>query len=151
MAYNGSDVKAYVCGDCNTVYGNFNLNPASHKLPAAPQWTWTASAEYTDHLTGVYDWFSRIDYMHQGRNYADFSNVAWVGASDKLNFRVGVRSEALTIEGFVTNLTNDKTMLAGLLGTDTFTFIGLLGPTKSEIRYSLPIPRTFGLRASYSF
>jgi iron complex outermembrane receptor protein len=148
MALNDSSVKNYVCGDCNLVYGNFNL-PKDPKLPTAPRWMWSLSAEYTDHLAGQYDWYSRVDYSHQGKNFADFSNVAWVGSADKVNLRVGVRDERLTIEAFVLNLTNDKTMLAGLIGIDVFTF--LLPPQKNEIRYSLPIPRSWGLRASYNF
>ncbi|NJK45890.1 MAG: hypothetical protein HC933_17940, partial [Pleurocapsa sp. SU_196_0] len=76
------------CGDCNLVYGSF-AGVIGNSLPTAPKYTWTASAEYTDELTSNFDWYSRVDYQHQGSKFTDFSNVAKVGSSDNVNLRVG--------------------------------------------------------------
>ncbi len=139
----------YSCTDCANIQGNNKLG-LGNMLPTAPKWTASASAEYTDHLTADYDWFGRIDYSFRGRNYTDFTNLAWVGAAHKINLRVGARNKQFSIEGYVTNLTNNKTLLAGLTGVDVFTFIpGTVN--KNEIRYSLPLPRMFGIRAAYNF
>jgi iron complex outermembrane receptor protein len=100
-------------------------------------------------LAGDYDWFARADYAHKGRAFVDFTNLTWVPASDKLNLRLGARNKVFSIEGFVTNLTNDKALLAAGTGVDVFTFQTPLN--KNEIRYSLPLPRMFGIRASYNF
>ena len=144
-----ANLALYSCTDCANILGNNKLG-LGNQLPTAPKYTWALSAEYTDHLTGDYDWYARVDYSHRGRNFTDFSNVAWVGASDKINMRIGARNDVFSIEGFVTNLNNDKTLLAGLTGVDVFTFIpGTVN--RNEIRMSLPLPRMWGMRASYNF
>jgi outer membrane receptor protein involved in Fe transport len=87
--------------------------------------------------------------MHQGEKYTDFSNVAWVGASNNMNARIGVRSDRLSLELFGNNLTNNKVLTAALLGIDAFTF--LVPPNKNELRFSPPLPRSWGVRATYKF
>ncbi|MBL8642350.1 MAG: TonB-dependent receptor [Rhodospirillaceae bacterium] len=150
---NDTEIKTYgagigQCSDCNNIYGSFG-GAIGNRLPTTPKYTWTLSAEYTDEFTADYDWYSRVDYQHQGSKFTDFSNVAKVGTRDVLNARIGVRNETMSIEAFVTNLTNDKTMLSALLGVDVFTFI--IPPNKNEIRFSPPLPRAVGVRASYNF
>jgi hypothetical protein len=60
-----------------------------------------------------------------------------------------VSTDNLTVEAFGANLTNDKTLDAALLGIDAFTF--LVPPNKNEIRFSPPMPRSWGVRATYKF
>ena len=60
-----------------------------------------------------------------------------------------MRSEKVTVEAFVNNATDEDTMMSALLGIDVFTF--LTPPNKNEIRFSPPIPRSYGLRVSYEF
>ena len=120
-----------------------------NRMPQTPMWTWNINAEYSAPLAGAYNWYARIDYSHRGRVFTDYSAAAWIGGTDKLNLKLGARSDVLTIEGFVNNLTNDKHLLQGSTGVDVFTFA--VPPFKNEIRYSLPLPRSFGIRASYNF
>lgn len=87
--------------------------------------------------------------MFQGSKYTDFAEVAQVGSRINVNARVGLRTDKWTLEAFGTNLTDDKTMLSALGGIDVFTF--LVAPTKNAIRFSPPIPRSIGLRATYEF
>lgn len=150
---NDSKVKSYGigtgnCSDCNFVYGSF-AGAIGRTLPTAPKYTWTGSAEYTDNLTGEFDWFGRVDYQHQGSNFTDLSNVAKVGSSDNINLRLGMRNKAMSIEAFVTNATQNRVMKSALLGIDVFTF--LVPPNKNEIRFSPADPRAFGIRGSYNF
>jgi iron complex outermembrane receptor protein len=150
---NDTEIKTYGlgvgnCSDCNNIYGSFG-GAIGNRLPTTPKYTWTLSAEYTDELTANYDWYSRVDYMHQGSKYTDFSNVLKVGSSENVNARIGVRNDVFSIEAFVTNLTQNKVMNAALLGVDVFTF--LVPPNKNEVRFSPPLPRSVGVRASYNF
>jgi iron complex outermembrane receptor protein len=150
---NDTEIKTYGigvgnCSDCNNVYGSFG-GAIGNRLPTTPKYSWTASAEYTDSLTADYDWYTRVDYQHQGSKFTDFSNVAKVGSSDNVNARLGIRNDQFSVEAFVTNLTQNKTMVSALLGIDVFTF--LYPPNKNEIRFSPPVPRTVGVRASYNF
>jgi outer membrane receptor protein involved in Fe transport len=129
FAYNKSELVSYGvgsggnCADCNLVYGNFG-GALGNRLPTTPKITYSLSAEYGDKLTAKTDWYSRVDWMHQGEKYTDFSNVAWVGASNNMNARIGVRNEQLSLELFGNNLTNNKVVTTALLGIDAFTFLG---------------------------
>lgn len=161
MALNDSKISTsnfalYNCTDCNNILGNAKLG-LGNRLPTTPKWMWTATAQYQDHLAGDYDWFTRVDYSHRGMNFTDFSAATWVGASDNVNARIGVRNEVLSIEGFVTNLTQNRVAAAALTGVDVYSFAFAAAPApfttvqKNAVRMSLPIPRMFGIRASYNF
>ncbi|MFL2771959.1 MAG: TonB-dependent receptor, partial [Rhodospirillaceae bacterium] len=138
FGYNDTEVKAFVCGDCNLVYGTFD-GVVGNRLPSAPKYTWNISAAYEDELFGDYDWYSRIDYAHQGNRMVDYSNVAWTSPYDNFNVRLGIRSDLITVEAFVLNATNNDEFLQGTLGVDLFTFIR--GPNRNEVRVGAPIPR----------
>jgi iron complex outermembrane receptor protein len=138
----------YRCTDCLNIQGDVTAG-LGNRLPTAPKWMWALSATYTDHLAGDYDWFARADWSHRGRNYTDFTNLAWVGASDNVNARIGIRTETLSIEGFVTNLTQNRVLAAGLTAVEVYSFA--IPPTKNSIRTSFPLKRTFGIRAAYNF
>ena len=144
LALNDTDIKAFLSSDGTQVKGNNNV--VGNHTPTAPKWTWSLGAEYTGRLSDAYKWFARVDYNHIGRYYVDFSNVAYGNSRDLVALRTGVRSDSLTIEGFVTNLLQDKTPPSAFLGNDTFT-----GAATNEIRYALPVKRQFGVRARYNF
>jgi outer membrane receptor protein involved in Fe transport len=128
-----------------TILGN--NNGAGKKLNNAPKYQWSASAEYTDHLMGDFDYFARVDYSHRGAYFIDYANVAKVGHKENVNLRVGMRSDKFTFEAYVKNLTNDKTALGATKGPEA-----LYTPaTGQEIRVALPDKRWMGVRASYNF
>jgi iron complex outermembrane recepter protein len=139
-----SRVDVFTCSDGTAVYGNDSC--AGNQLPSASKYTWSLSAEYQDTLSGDYDWFTRVDYSHQGKAFTDYSNVAWRGPIDSVNARIGIRTEDLTLEAFVSNLLDDDTPPSAVIGTDLFTFA-----TTNEFRYGLPKRRQWGVRAVYNF
>ena len=152
--YNDSKVRttnigAYICSDCANILGDPKAG-IGNRLPTTPKWTFTGSLEYFDHLAGEFDWFGRVDAAHRSSNFTDYSNVLRIGASTTVNARIGARTEALSIEAFVTNLTQNKVLQAGLIGTDVRYFVGPT-LTSNEVRFSLPVKRMFGMRASYNF
>jgi outer membrane receptor protein involved in Fe transport len=156
LGYNDTEVKTFGvgpgglpnCSDCNLIYGSFS-GVIGNELPTVPKITWSASADYARQLTGSLDWYSRLDYTHQGSKYTDLANATKVGASGIANLRLGVRNEKFSAEAFVTNLTDEDTLVSALLGIDVFTF--LVPPNKNELRFSPPIPRQYGLKVTYSF
>jgi iron complex outermembrane receptor protein len=156
FGYNDTEVKSFGvgpgglpnCSDCNFIYGSFN-GVIGNELPTVPKITWSTSADYSRKLTESFDWYGRADYTFQGAKYTDLANYTKVGDNQNLNLRLGVRSEKLTVEAFVNNATDEDTMMSALLGIDVFTF--LVPPNKNEIRFSPPIPRSYGLRVSYEF
>lgn len=145
---NDTEVKSFVCGDCNLVYGSFD-GVVGNELPSAPRVTWAVSGQYEDNLMGDWDWYGRVDWAHQGSRYTDFSNIAKTAPYDNVNVRIGLRGSSLSVEAFVENALDHDEFLQGGLGVDLFTFIS--GPNKNEIRVSAPIPRTFGIRLAYNF
>ena len=145
---NDTEVKTFVCGDCNLVYGSFD-GVVGNELPSAPRVTWNLSGQYEDNLTGDWDWYGRVDWAHQGSRYTDFSNIAKTSPYDNVNVRIGIRSPSLSVEAFVQNALDHDEFIQGGLGVDLFTFIR--GPNKNEVRVSAPIPRTFGIRMAYNF
>ena len=150
LALNDTKVKVFSpCSDATNVNGATSCNGA---VPSAPKWTWALSSEYTDHLTGSYDWFARIDYSHQGKQFVDYTNLAWVRSQDIVSIRLGVRSEVVSVEGFVRNLTNDSTPNSTTAQVDPLKYFKFPpGPYSNEIRYALPDKRMFGIRAKYNF
>jgi hypothetical protein len=154
FAYNKSELVSYGvgasgnCADCNLVYGSFG-GALGNRLPTTPKITYSLTAEYSRPFSDSLDWYTRVDLMHQGEKYTDFSNVAWVGSSDNVNARIGLRSEKMTFEIFGTNLTDNKVLTSALLGIDAFTF--LVPPNKNEVRFSPPLPQAWGARLSYKF
>lgn len=145
---NDTEIDSYNCVDCNNVYGSFE-GVEGNSLPAAPRISWTVSGQYEDNLTGDWNWYGRVDWAHQGSRYTDFSNVTRTAPYDQVNVRFGVRTEAITVEAFVQNALDHDEFLAGVVGIDLFTFIP--GPIKNELRVSAPIPRNYGIRATYNF
>ena len=145
---NDTEINSYNCVDCNNVYGSFE-GVEGNSLPQAPRITWTLSSQYEDNLTGDWNWYGRMDWAHQGSRYTDFSNITTTAPYDQVNLRLGVRTETITVEAFVQNALDHDEFLQGVVGIDLFTFIP--GPIKNELRVSAPIPRTYGIRASYNF
>ena len=150
LGYNHTEVDNYFCGDCNNQYGSLD-GVEGNRLPGTPEITWNLSAAYDDELTAEYDWYGRIDWSHQGNRMVDYSNITQTSAYDVVDVRLGIRNDNVKLEAFVKNALNHDEFLQGTLGTDLFFFRGPTTPQQNEIRVSAPIPRTFGVRASYNF
>lgn len=141
---NDTKILSFFCSDCQLVYGNFSSK--GNSLPSAPKYTWTFGGQYTGELSANYGWFARADYVHQGKYFVDYSNVAQGGAQEIVNARIGLTTDTMSLEGFVTNLTKESSPPSAVFGNDLFTFAGT-----NEIRYSLPQKRVIGMRARYNF
>ena len=154
LGLNDTEIQAYVCGDCNLVYGTFD-GVEGNELPSAPRVAYSLNAQYDGQVglggLGNWDWFARADLAYQGSRFVDYSNVAETSAYTNLNLRFGIRNDNLTVEAYMLNALNNDEFLAGFLGIDVFTFTGFGGPDRNEIRVGAPIPRRFGMRASYRF
>ena len=82
-------------------------------------------------------------------NGLDPTNVAWIGASNIFDLRIGAKTEALSVEGYVTNLGDNSNFANGNFGNDALSSTTVAN--KNEIRLWLPNKRAFGIRASYNF
>ena len=120
-----------------------------------PEWSGSVAATWADSLNDVWDYFLRWDISYTGKRYADEANFAYVGEQWLSNLRIGFSNETMRIEGFVTNLFNDKTWLAGQRWTDFSADVGGLFPfeftAQQGIALTAPKLRQLGIRASYNF
>lgn len=118
-----------------------------NQLDKTPTWSWSLSPVYTNKLNNDYDWYSRLDWLGNSKIYVDPTNAAWIGASSRVNLRIGLRGETFRVEAFVNNLLDDDTLTEGDRANDVF-----FSPSRlNEIRIGLPDKRTFGISASYEF
>ena len=74
-----SKITSYFSAITARINNTTNVN--GNVFPNAPVLTWTLTPTYTDHLSGDWDWYSRLDWKHRGKYYADVSNVAWIAPS----------------------------------------------------------------------
>jgi iron complex outermembrane receptor protein len=143
FSLNDSNIRTFVCSDCLQIKGT--TNATGNQLAQTPKYKWTGTVEYSDNLVGELDWFSRLDYTHRGSYFAENANVAKNTPADIINFRIGLRNDAFSLETFVTNLTNDRSPDISQ-SSDLFkNGAGL------EVRYGLPNKRKVGVRGSYNF
>ncbi len=152
LGYNDSkyvqSTPSFDCSQCNEITGSFDAT--GNELPYSPKVSWSLAASYEDELNADWDWFSRVDWAHQGSKWADQANIAKSAAYDVVNLRAGIRQENFSIEAFLLNALDHDEFTQARQGIDLKTF-GPFAPDNNEIRVSLPNRRAWGIRASYNF
>ncbi|MCP5471821.1 MAG: hypothetical protein H7A18_07035 [Sinobacteraceae bacterium] len=102
--------------------------------------------------TGDIDWFARAN--RTGQNCTDLHQRGWIG-DNYLNLSWHPPAEAWSVAAFcASNVTDDDTLLAGTLGVDALSFgiSSIPGNYQTnDLRFSAPIPRSYGLRFTYNF
>ncbi len=146
FAINDSKIKQFVCLECRQYTADTDV--IGNRLYGVPKTTWTVSTSYEQPVSPSVDVFGRVDYRHQGRQYVEYTNLAYSRRDDRVDVRIGAKTAGWTFEGFVTNLFNEQT-LTGFFGTDPLGFV--TPPSKSLIRVALPEKRRVGARASFEF
>jgi outer membrane receptor protein involved in Fe transport len=85
-----------------------------HSVPGVPRNTLVLGANLVVPLEPGLDAFVNADYVYNSKRYSSATNLAWIGAEELLNLRVGVRGRRWTATAYVRNLTDDDTPLAAL-------------------------------------
>jgi iron complex outermembrane receptor protein len=91
--------------------------------------------------------YGRVDFIYKSGNYSDIANIARTPALTQFNLRTGLRNKTMSIEGFVTNLFNNKAYYSLADGS----IITPAGASVSALIAQLRDLRTFGVRVSYDF
>jgi iron complex outermembrane recepter protein len=115
------------------------------RLPDAPEHNESVGAQYNFPLGAVWTGFARLDYVHVGNVLSKFSDAAnnpIIITQDSFattNVRVGFHRDALAVELFGRNITDER----GVLTTSNVQFGG-----KNQ---TLTRPREVGVELRYSF
>lgn len=142
-ALNETEIKFFgICAIC-TQLGR--PDPSGNQFAGVPEKTGSFALTYRRALTSTYDWYVRPDYRYQDSIYADPANVARTGDVHRVNLRLGAANDSLTVEGYVTNLFDDDTLMFVARGAD---FLAL-GP--HSLIAPLPERRQLGMRLTYTF
>ena len=143
FGYNGSDIRKYVCFACVPITGTTDV--IGHSLYRFPIYNGSLGVQWTDHAFADYDWYARGDYFYKGPAFADETNVTKSKAQEVANFRVGLQSNKIRLEAFVTNAFNNKGPTSFVRNTD-----GLRHNAFDYVE-GQPVLRQGGVRLTYNF
>ena len=148
------DTNGFVTG--RDFFGNQlvdNVDPdgqvAGNELPQTPRHMATANSTFRWPLNDGAEGFFRFDYSYESKRFVQAANLAWIGASHRLNARAGIEKGNWTFSVWAKNLTDDDTPegVTRLLDFREFFYI------PSQIRPPLPFPPfnafTSGLRFTF--
>lgn len=120
-----------------------------------PEWSGAIAGTWTDSLNANWDYFVRLDGNYTGKRFVDEQNFAYIGANWIFNLRGGFAKDNLRIEGFITNLFDDDTWLAGNRWTDFSATQGTLFPFEFSLQQGIaltaPRQRQVGVRVALDF
>jgi iron complex outermembrane receptor protein len=142
FAYNQTDILKYVCTACLPTIGTTNVD--GNELPLAPTYSGSLALDYTHPITEVWRGFGHLDIAYRGRRWMDFENLAYIRSYEIANLRLGATRGPLRLEAYIDNLTDNTTLVGAQRLNDTI-------DNDLEFRAGLPLKRTFGARARYSF
>jgi len=119
----------------------FGTNVSGRKLAFVPERTWNFGGQYSGRVCEDATWYVRGEYVGVGTYYYDAGNRA--GEQFELaNFRVGVRSRNVSVEGWIRNAFDQDYVLVAFQPSpfDPSAFVGESGA-----------PQTFGVTVNITF
>jgi outer membrane receptor protein involved in Fe transport len=115
-----------------------------------PKSSGSLASSYHAPFTGDWKWFLNGDVSYVGKTFTDESNLAYCKSYFLANARVGFEKSDLRIEGFVKNLTNDRSYSACARWSD-FDSAPTVGTAWQGVAVTPLVPRQIGIRASIKF
>jgi iron complex outermembrane receptor protein len=151
----GAYVRTFILKATNLpVSAFYNISSFRGKEnPFVSKWSGTAAVNYVHAINDEFDGFGRVDFSYKSGGYADIANVVRAPDMNQVNLRLGVRNKKYSIEGFVTNLFNNKAYYnvgtSGLIAQNQAGAVaaGTYGALVAQLRDL----RTAGVRGSLNF
>ena len=153
-AYTDTELGSeYLCMACVPLIGTSDVT--GNLKARSPKSMGTLGLNYYRPINQTYELFARADYLYKGTIYASDANLAETGAAEKVNARIGLRSDRMSIMLYATNIFDDKTYpsigsAVNSLDRGTPTAEYPLGPARA-IRVTLPDKPSYGIKVSYDF
>ncbi|MGF7153656.1 TonB-dependent receptor [Novosphingobium gossypii] len=109
------------------------------------KFTANAALDYSAQISDTVSAFARIGWQHSSpRRNSSYAAFLPGDTVDRVDARIGVDLEQVTLALFADNLTNDN-------GATSFRQVQQLGPTTFDITSNRLRPRTLGVEASFRF
>jgi len=103
--YNGNDYTGAIIVDTEDHDGQV----AGNELPQTPRHMATLNSTFHWDMSGDKKGYVRFDYTYESKRYVQAANLAWIGASSRLNMRAGIGNDNWEISLWAKNLTDDDT------------------------------------------
>jgi iron complex outermembrane receptor protein len=147
-AINDTKITGGPCVTCSFYSGTTNVN--GNQLPNVSKYQGAFGIQYGGSLVNGWDYFVRGDDYFKSGTYAAADNLVHTPDRNLINLRAGFTHQNFRIEGFVTNLTNNRSP------TNLSTFYNVGSPFEGYAKpdalvAGLPDLRTFGVRLRYQF
>jgi iron complex outermembrane receptor protein len=135
--------------------GVFGADVSGNQLPRTSKWQGTASAQYSGDISmlGASGWYARADYFFRSRQFAEPSNLAFVGDQHRLNLRVGLEGDRYSFSLWADNVLDDRTPPVIIRFSDFGSFFTppFVGSLKRGFQVTPADGRTFGATLRMKF
>jgi iron complex outermembrane receptor protein len=146
-AYNDTRYTSFICGGCAPLPATYNA--AGKYLPFAPLFSSAVGAQYANTIhafTRPMDWFARVDWIYRDGTYIQASNTVKTPNLNFVNLRGGITlAKGFTLEGWINNLTNEKSPVSGFQAYDFANF------SNTAIDVTLPELITGGVTLRFKY
>jgi iron complex outermembrane receptor protein len=122
FAWNHADRTKFDNPSGISEFGTANLDgvPTSN----TPHISGSAVVSYQRPINDKWQAFGNVSYVYRGKIYADVAALSYIKGRSQVDLRAGVSNDRYTIEGFVTNVFNNRQFtngaVAGDFGTNSY-------------------------------
>ncbi len=129
--------------------GNFCADFSGNSVPKSPEHALNFNVLYSRDFGADRSWFIEAAARYQSRRFVDEANLSWMPEHTIVDLTAGVELGDLALTAFIRNLTDDDTIRSAQRQVNPGSPEGF-APGRAIVAY-LPEPRTFGVRAAYTF
>ncbi|MBB4614820.1 TonB-dependent receptor [Novosphingobium taihuense] len=150
-AINDSAIRSFADPAITRLTGVTGDGFKGNQLPLTSKYSANLGAQYTGNLGDDSTWFMRADFSYKSRQFVDPANLTWIKGRTQVNARIGFTKGDFGLEGFVTNLFNDKNYTSVAQNNFLEPSFALSSAAFGYLNVGLPELRTFGIRGHYKF
>ncbi|KRP25921.1 MAG: hypothetical protein ABS22_05175 [SAR92 bacterium BACL16 MAG-120322-bin99] len=141
------------CGDYNDVFGP-GLSCAGQQAARYPEWMGSLIATY-NFDTPLGDAYVRSEVFLTDSYYDEVTNLTKLPSATEVNLRAGIKMDNISLEAYISNLTDEDAPTGGNNIADTSSFVrtnaGNYNFAVESVHIQLRDQRQFGVRVSYDF
>jgi iron complex outermembrane receptor protein len=149
----GAYIKTYILSATNAAVSGFYNIPVGgfrgKENPYISKYSGTASLAYETPISSEASAYGRVDFSYKSGGYTDISNYSKTRDTNQVNLRIGLKKNALSVEGYVTNLFNNLAFYNANSGS--LLLPGVTSGQYGALLAQLRDKRTIGARATFKF